>query len=103
VGLAAPTRPDGLAPCALRDIRSGQAAGRFRDDVDPHVALSAVAGALIGLLTHILIAPAPAPAPVADATLVDAVAAGLLRMLGVAADEASVLVSRPLPALYEVP
>src|SRR5579872_6474581 len=41
--------PRGLAPRALRDIRAGQAAGRFTA-LDAEIALSAVAGGLIGLL-----------------------------------------------------
>jgi AcrR family transcriptional regulator len=39
----------GLGPRALRDIRAGQAAGRFRV-ADAEVALNAVAGGLLGLL-----------------------------------------------------
>ena len=41
--------PRGLAPRALRDIRAGQAAGRFTI-ADAEIALSAVAGGLLGLL-----------------------------------------------------
>ena len=41
--------PGGLAPRALRDIQAGQAAGQF-SVADAEVALSAVAGGLIGLL-----------------------------------------------------
>jgi len=41
--------PRGLAPRALRDIRAGQAAGRFTIP-DADIALSAVAGGLLGLL-----------------------------------------------------
>ena len=41
--------PRGLAPRALRDIRAGQAAGRF-SITDAEIALSAVAGGLLGLL-----------------------------------------------------
>ena len=41
--------PGGLAPRALRDIEAGQAAGRFTVP-NPEIALSAVAGGLIGLL-----------------------------------------------------
>src|SRR6201982_1488943 len=40
--------PGGLAPRALRDIEAGQAAGRFTVP-DPEIALSAVAGGLLGL------------------------------------------------------
>jgi AcrR family transcriptional regulator len=41
--------PTGLAPRALRDIRAGQAAGRFTVP-DAEIALSAAAGGLLGLL-----------------------------------------------------
>src|SRR6478609_11874666 len=41
--------PTGLAPRALRDIQAGQATGRFTVP-DAEIALSAVAGGLIGLL-----------------------------------------------------
>ena len=48
-GLDALDIPGGLAPRALRDIQAGQAAGRFTVP-DPEIALSAVAGGLLGLL-----------------------------------------------------
>jgi hypothetical protein len=41
--------PGGLAPRALRDIQAGQAAGRFTVP-DAEIALSAVAGGMLGLL-----------------------------------------------------
>jgi AcrR family transcriptional regulator len=41
--------PTGLAPRALRDIQAGQAAGRFTVP-DAEIALSAVAGGLLGVL-----------------------------------------------------
>ena len=41
--------PAGLAPRALREIKAGQAAGRFTVP-DAGIALSAVAGGLLGLL-----------------------------------------------------
>ena len=84
--------PNGLTPRALRDIKAGQAAGRFTIR-NPEVALAAVAGDLIGLLwlhqrhpDHI------------DETAVDQLAEAILRLLGVAADEAARLASLPLPA-----
>src|SRR6201997_2763358 len=49
VGLDALDIPGGLAPRALRDIQAGQAAGRFTVP-DAEIALSAVAGGLLGLL-----------------------------------------------------
>ena len=48
-GLDALDIPVGLAPRALRDIEAGQAAGRFTVP-DAEIALSAVAGGLLGLL-----------------------------------------------------
>ena len=47
-GLGALDAPSGLAACALRDIRVGEAAGRFSFP-DADIALSAVAGGLLGL------------------------------------------------------
>ena len=48
-GLDALDIPGGLAPRALRDIQAGQATGRFTVP-DAEIALSAVAGGLLGLL-----------------------------------------------------
>ena len=83
--------PGGLAPRALRDIQAGQAAGRFTVP-DAEIALSAVAGGMLGLLRmcqrH--------PERVTEAT-VDQLAEAELRMLGVPADEAARLAALPLP------
>ena len=81
----------GLAPRALRDIEAGQASGRFTIG-NADVALSAAAGALLGLLRLRL---ARRRGLRVDA--VDDAADALLRMLGVAPDEAARLVSLPLP------
>jgi AcrR family transcriptional regulator len=90
-GLGALDMPTGLAPRALRDIQAGQAGGRF-SVLDAEIALSAVAGGLIGLLRmcqrH--------PDRVTEAT-VDQLAEAELRLLGVPADEAARLVALPLP------
>jgi AcrR family transcriptional regulator len=89
-GLGALDIPGGLAPRALRDIQAGQAAGRFAVP-DPEIALSAVAGGLLGLLRvcqqH--------PDRVTEAT-VDQLAEAELRLLGVPADEAARLTALPL-------
>jgi AcrR family transcriptional regulator len=81
----------GLAPRALRDIEAGQAAGRFTVP-DAQVALSAVAGGLLGLLRlrerH--------PERVAE-TSVDQLAEACLRLLGIPAPEAARLAGVPLP------
>jgi AcrR family transcriptional regulator len=91
-GLGAVDIPTGLAPRALRDIRAGQAAGRFTVPA-AEIALSAVAGGLIGLLRmcqrH--------PGSLTEAT-VDQLAEAELRLLGVPADEAARLTALPLPA-----
>ena len=92
-GLDVLDTPHGLAPRALRDIRAGQAAGRFTVP-DPEIALSAVAGGLLGLLRmcqrH--------PDRVTEAT-VDQLAEAELRLLGVSADEAARLTALPLPPI----
>ncbi len=84
--------PDGLAPRALRDIQAGQAAGQFNVS-DAEVALSAVAGGLIGLLRlhqrH--------PERVEEAS-VDGLAEACLRLLGLPAAKARRLARLPLPA-----
>jgi len=83
--------PTGLAPRALRDIRAGQATGRFTVP-DAEIALSAVAGGLLGLLRmhqrH--------PERIRE-TSVDQLAEAVLRLLGVPASEAGRLATIPLP------
>jgi AcrR family transcriptional regulator len=83
--------PRGLAPRALRDIRAGQAAGCFTVP-NAEIALSAVAGGLLGLLRlrqrH--------PEQVAE-DAVDQLAEAVLRLLGVAAPEAARIAALGLP------
>jgi AcrR family transcriptional regulator len=90
-GLSVLDIPTGLAPRALRDIRAGQVSGRFTVP-DAEIALSAVAGGLLGLLRvcqqH--------PERVTETT-VDQLAEAELRLLGVPAPEAARLVALPLP------
>lgn len=83
--------PRGLAPRALRDIKIGQANGRF---TFPHaeIALSAVAGGLLGLLRVHQQHPEQI-----DETAVDETAEAMLRMFGVPAREAKRIASRKLP------
>ena len=92
MGLDALDIPVGLAPRALRDIEAGQASGRFTVP-DAEIALSAVAGGLLGLLRmcqrH--------PERVSEAS-VDQLAEAVLRMLGVPAPEAAGLANLPLPS-----
>ena len=83
--------PGGLAPRAVRDIEAGQAAGRFTVP-DAEIALSAVAGGLLGLLRlherH--------PGRVAESS-VDDLAEGSLRLLGLRGAEARRIARLPLP------
>jgi AcrR family transcriptional regulator len=83
--------PRGLAPRALRDIRAGQAAGRFTIP-DAEIALSAVAGGLLGFLrVH-----ARNPERVTE-TSVDELTEACLRFLGLPAAQARRLARLRLP------
>jgi AcrR family transcriptional regulator len=82
----------GLAPRALRDIKAGQAAGRFTIP-SAELALAAVAGNLLGLLWLHQRHPGRI-----EETSVDQLAEATLRLLGVPAAEAARLVTCPLPA-----
>ena len=93
VGLGPILSERGLAPRALRDIETGQAAGRFTVP-DPEIALSAVAGGLIGLLRMCQRHPDRV-----TETTVDQLAEAELRLLGVPADEAARLTALPLPPI----
>jgi AcrR family transcriptional regulator len=90
-GLELLDAPRGLAPRALRDIRAGQAAGRFTIP-DAEIALSAVAGGLLGLLRlhrrH--------PERVAENS-VDELAEACLRLLGLPAAQARRVAQLRLP------
>jgi hypothetical protein len=81
----------GLAPRARRDLVRAAEAGRFAIE-EPDVALACASGALIGVM-HLLVAQ---PSADVDAT-VDAMVGLVLRMLGMPADEAKALATRPLP------
>lgn len=83
--------PRGLAPRGLRDIRAGQASGRFTVP-DAEIALSAVAGGLLGLLRR----RERHPKRVAEGA-VDDLTEACLRLLGLRASEASRLARLPLP------
>jgi AcrR family transcriptional regulator len=85
--------PRGLAPRALRDVKMGQAAGRFTV-LDADIALSAVAGGLLGLLRVHQQRPEQI-----DETAVDQLAEALLRMLGLPAREAKRIAGRALPEI----
>jgi AcrR family transcriptional regulator len=90
-GLDALDIPRGLAPRALRDIQAGQAAGRFTVP-DAEIALSAVAGGLLGLLRL----RQRQPERVHEAA-VDQLAEAILRLLGVPAPEAARIAALELP------
>ncbi len=90
-GLELLDAPRGLAPRALRDIRAGQATGRFSVP-DAEIALSAVAGGLLGLLRVHERQPDRV-----DESSVDDLAEACLRLLGLRAAEARRLARLPLP------
>lgn len=92
-GLELVDAPRGLAPRALRDIRAGQAAGRFTV-ADAEIALGAVAGGLLGLLRLHERHPQRV-----DERAVDDLAEACLRLLGLRASEARRIVRLPLPKL----
>lgn len=81
----------GLAPRALRDLDVGKRSGRFAID-DPVIALSAVGGAIIGLLQL-------STGAALDAKAGEQMAELILRMLGLPLDEAREIATRPLPEL----
>jgi len=81
----------GLAPRALRDIKIGQAAGRFTVP-NADIALSAVAGGLLGLLRIRHRHPDRI-----DETSVDQLAEAVLRLLGVPDAEAKRIAALDLP------
>lgn len=83
----------GLAPRARRDLVRAAEAGRL-DIPDPDVALACAAGALVATL-HLL-----AGRPDLDVgPVTDAMAAHVLRMFGLSAEEAARIVALPLPAV----
>ncbi len=84
--------PIGLVPRARRDIKVGQAAGRFTVP-DAEIALAAVAGGLLGLLRQLERHPED------DQAVVDQLAEAMLRMLGIPAAEAARLAALPLAGI----
>jgi hypothetical protein len=82
-----------LAPRALRDIKAGQAAGRFTV-ANAEIALSAVAGGLLGLLRLRQWHPERI-----DKASVDQLAEASLRMLGVPASQAARIAALDLPGI----
>lgn len=92
-GMSVLDRDEGLAPLARRDLRNGIEQGRF-DIEDVELGLMAVGGALLGLLQMLDTRP-----ELDDADVSDRFTQHVLRGLGLSADEAKVLCSRPLPEL----
>jgi len=84
--------PGGLAPRALRDIEAGKASGQF-SVAHGEIALSAVAGGLIGLLRLHQQHPEQI-----DESAVDELAEVCLRLLGLPTAKAKRLARLPLPA-----
>jgi len=83
-----------LGPYARRDLRTGIKAGRLNV---PHeqVALYAVGGALLSVMRAVLDGAAPKDADIHHAE-------GVLRLLGLPADEAAEVARRPLPSAGDV-
>jgi AcrR family transcriptional regulator len=95
-GLNMMTSERGLGPRALRDIELAAAAGRFTVE-DPKLALAVATGALLGLGKLLQEEPERD-----DAAAVDRVAEDVLRLFGLAADEAREICGRPLPDIAGV-
>ncbi|MFJ9214048.1 TetR/AcrR family transcriptional regulator [Streptomyces sp. NPDC102264] len=81
----------GLGPRALRDLEVGKASGRF-GITDARVALGAVGGAVLGLVQL-------GATSDLDAAAGEQAAEMVLRMLGLPAEEAHELATKPLPVL----
>jgi AcrR family transcriptional regulator len=81
----------GLAPRALRDIKSGVQAGRFHVE-DPELALAMAGGALLGLGNLLRDNPERD-----DAHAADTVTENVLQLFGLSAAEAHAVCQLPLP------
>jgi AcrR family transcriptional regulator len=86
------TASHGLAPRALRDLQHAKDAGRLTF-ADPTVAIACAGGALLGVMHLGLLAPEPSAIDHAA----DELAVNLLRMFGLADDDAREVAGRPLP------
>lgn len=95
-GTSLVTAESGLGPRALRDIRNGCDSGRFTVP-DPYPALLVAGGASLALGQAIHDHPERD-----DARLVDQVTEGVLRMLGLSAEEAAAVCRAPLPDVDDV-
>lgn len=96
VGLGAVLTDRGLAPRALRDITAADRAGRFHV-ADSELSLALAASALLALGQLLISQPARD-----DAETTDRMAADLLRVYGLSAEEAAEICARPLPSLDDL-
>jgi AcrR family transcriptional regulator len=90
-GLSLIASDRGLAPRALRDITEGVEAGRFHLD-DPRRSLAVAAGALMGIGQLLQDDPSRD-----DALTADQVTEDVLRLFGLAPEDAHEICRRPLP------
>lgn len=81
----------GLGAYATRDLERGRDSGRFVVD-DVHLALAVTGGALLGVMRASL-------GGLSSEGLPEHHAAAVLRLLGLSAEEASAVATRPLPAI----
>lgn len=95
-GMGLITAEHGLGPRALRDIKRGCETGRFTV-ADPYAALLIAGGAALALGQAIHDHPDQD-----DAALTDQVTDGVLRMLGLSAEDAAEVCRAPLPEVGEV-
>ena len=87
----------GLREVAMEDLTRGVATGRFVA-LPAEVHLMSVGGVLLGLVQLLT-----SSGSLATDEVIDAISAGVLRLLGVEAGEAGELVTRGLPALPSAP
>ena len=81
-----------LGPLARRDLHNGIADGRLQVP-DERVALFAAGGAMLAVMRAVLDGQAPKDADIHHAE-------GILRMLGLSADDAATVARRPLPGSH---
>jgi AcrR family transcriptional regulator len=92
-GLSHLTDAEGMPASALLDLQTAAAAGRF--DVDPDVALACTGGSVLGLFKLL-----DTRSGMDADTAADQLAASLLRMFGISADEARRIATQPLPTIH---
>jgi AcrR family transcriptional regulator len=92
-GLSHLTDAEGMPASALLDLQTAAAAGRF--DIDPYVALACTGGSVLGLFKLL-----DTRSGMDADTAADQLAASLLRMFGISADEARRIATQPLPTIH---